>query len=66
MQALQQDHKCLKARWVMELYKKSTNGGETWVDVGNGNLAIQGDFTLAIIKINKDVYMYSATYMEPR
>jgi len=42
--------------------QKSTDGGSTWVDVGNGNLAIQGDFTCNNIRVNKDMYMYSGVY----
>ena len=42
--------------------QKSTNGGASWVDVGNGNLAIQGDFTCNNIRVNTDMYMYSDTY----
>lgn len=38
--------------------QKSTNGGSSWVDVGNGNLSIQGDFTCNNIRVNTDMYMY--------
>jgi len=42
--------------------QKSTNGGATWVDVGNGSIAVQGDFTCNNININKDIYMFSDIY----
>lgn len=38
--------------------QKSTNGGVSWVDVGNGNLAIQGDFTCNNIRVSQDMFMY--------
>jgi len=42
--------------------QKSTDGGTSWVDVGNGSIAVQGDFTCNNININKDIYMFSDIY----